>query len=339
MIENNNELLKELLTKEWNRPRTDHLDIYSSFEEKKSVFDKHYIVRSSTEFLNFIKHELPEQLKDKKVAFRGVNQAKFRMFSSAQRAFRTNTSVLPTDGEIYHSTIVQMIRNARTANRGVLSNFLKSTGMQDSDVSVLSFLQHHRAPTPFTDWTTDINAALFFATDGITKQEVDYYHQTSGADEIEDYISLYILIEDHILNQIGDFKQLSLTSKKAVEYNTLKKKRFQYIRETLRSGKPAFSLYNNLRITTQSGLFIFNNSPNLPLEEIFLEKFMMHWLINNAKGLEAPRSPIICINVHKSIVYWLQREILSKQGYTKRAIYPNPEHIARMSVPRTFKTK
>jgi len=127
-------------------------------------------------------------------------------------------------------------------------------------------------------------------------------------------------------------------TKTSVQYRTLKKKNFQYINERFKSGRPAFSLFNNLRITNQKGLFIYHNSSFLPLEEVFFKKWGMYWLINNAKGLSTARSPLICLNVHKSIAHAVRRELLAENGYTHTYMFPTPEKITEQAIPEIFKS-
>src|SRR5258708_13998466 len=131
------------------------------------------------------------------------------------------------------------------------------------------------------DWTTDIYVSLYFAVNGLTDGKIKWYFENQNGSDIDDYFSIYILIEDQILGQISDFKQLSLTTKTTAQYSTLRKKPFQYIDERFKSGRPVFSLFNNLRITNQKGLFIYSNSSYLPLEEVFYKKWLMYWLVNN----------------------------------------------------------
>jgi hypothetical protein len=105
---------------------------------------------------------------------------------------------------------------------------------------------------------------------GMRDDEITKYHMESADCEIDDYLSLTILIKEHTLGQINEFKQLKTTSIGAASYDKLRKKKFQFIDETYKAGKPSLSLINNLHIVNQKGLFIYHSSPYLPLEEVFL---------------------------------------------------------------------
>jgi len=327
----------ELWEDELRRPKTEDLIVYNSLAEKDNAFGSNVEFESTSKFLGFIKYTLPKIMSDKKVIYRGVSQAKYRLFNTAQRAFMQSKGHTGKDEKLYHQSIQSMIENARNVSNGALANFLKSTGLNDSDVSILAFLQHYGAPTPLMDWTTDIYVSLYFAVRDLTDDEIKWYFENQNGSNIDDYFSIYILIEDHILGKISEFTQLSLTTKTTAQYNTLRKKPFQYINERFKSGKPVFSLFNNLRITNQKGQFIYNNSSFLPLEEVFCKKWLMFWLVNNAKGLTTARSPIMCLNVHKSIAHAVKHELLTENGYTDARMFPTPEKIVEQAVPDIFK--
>lgn len=327
----------DLWEKEKHRPKTEDLLEYSSLMEKMNAFGGYQNFESSTQFLYFVKHELPEILDGKKAVFRGMTQAKYRLFNKAQRAYQANKSANVKDEKTFHRSIEKMIDNARTVNNSVLSNFFKTAGLKDNDVAVLSFLQHYGAPTPLMDWTTDLYTSLYFALSSSSDEQLEAYQNGPATYEIDDYFSFYLLIEDHILDMVSSFSQLSISSKSAVKYKTLKKKKFQYINERFKGGKPIFSLVNNLHITNQKGLFIYNNSSHMPLEEVFLLHWTMHFLGNMSKGLTTPRTPMMCINFHKSIGHRL-RKVLSEMGINDETIYSKPEVIAKKAVPVILRT-
>lgn len=161
MSPSEDEIFASLWEKEQQRPKTEDLLQYSSLREKMNAFGGYQNFESGTQFLYFIKHELPEILAGKKVVFRGMTQAKYRLFNKAQRAYQANKSANVKDEKTFHSSIEQMIGNARTVNNSVLANFFKTAGLRDNDVAILSFLQHYGAPTPFMDWTTDLFIPAF----------------------------------------------------------------------------------------------------------------------------------------------------------------------------------
>jgi hypothetical protein len=330
--------LIKLWSAEDDRDDTSNLQFYKSFKEKKNVFGTHVRFESSSQFMYFINYELPDLLGSQIAVYRGLSSAKYRLFNNAQRSYKNNKKNNPKDELYYHEGIAQLIANARSVNNGVLSAFFKATGLKDSHLSVLSFLQHYGAPTPFMDWTTDHNVALFFAIMSMKDEQIDSYHNGSVDYEIEDYFSLTVMIKDQALNQINDFRQLNATNTGSVNYNRLKKKKVQFIEEMYKSGRPSLSLVNNLHIVNQKGLFIYNNSPNLPLEEVFFKYWKGYYLMNMSYEGNTPRSPMICIDIHKSVAFHI-REQLRKAGYTKKVIFSKPEDIAKSAIPKIFKSR
>jgi len=128
-----------------------------------------------------------------------------------------------------------------------------------------------------------------------------------------------------------------MNSKSAVSYNTLRKKPLHYINEKFKSGKPVFSLANNLHIANQKGLFIYNNSSKLPFEEVILKNWTLHFIGNMSQGRKMFRTPLICFNFHKSIGYSLKRK-LTEIGIIKENIFSKPETIAKKAVPKLLNT-
>lgn len=331
------ELLK-LLQAEDDRVDTSELQSYEAFEEKKSVFGTYVRFESSTQFMYFINHKLPELLGVQTAVYRGLSSAKYRLFNNSQRSYKSNRQNDPRNESTYHSGITELIANARLVNNGVLPAFFKATGLKDSHLSVLSFLQHYKSPTPFMDWTTDANVALFFAIMNMNDEQVKRYHNGPVDYEIEDYFSLVVMIKDQALNQINEFRQLRATNTGTVDYRLLQKKKVQFIEEMYKSGRPAFSLTNNLHIVNQKGLFIYNSSSYLPLEEVFFKYWKSYYIGNMSYGRNTPRSPLICIDIHKSVAFHIRKQ-LKQLGYTRKVIFSKPEEIAKKAVPKIFKIR
>jgi len=256
----NDEEFLALFTSEDGRLDTGDLQFYDDFAQKKELFGTYVKFDSSTQFMHFVNRELPELLGEQTAVYRGLSSGRYRLFNKAQRAFITSGRNDPKDEKSYHAGISALINNARSVNNCVLPKFFKATGLKDSHLSILSFLQHYGSPTPFMDWTTDPFVALFFAIMSMTNTEIDNYHMGPVDRGIEDYFSLNILIKDQALNQFNEFKQLRSTKSGSIEHARLKKKKFQFIEEMYKSGKPSFSLVNNLHIVNQKGLFIYNSS-------------------------------------------------------------------------------
>lgn len=87
ILEMDSNRIDELWGGELRRPKTEKLVVYSSLSEKENVFGATIEFESTSKFLGFIKYTLPEITSGKKVIYRGLSQAKYRLFNTAQRAF------------------------------------------------------------------------------------------------------------------------------------------------------------------------------------------------------------------------------------------------------------
>ncbi|MGN0317382.1 MAG: FRG domain-containing protein [Lachnospira sp.] len=115
--------------------------------------------------------------------YRGVNESKYKIYTSLQRAYIEGS--VP-NGLKSSEFVAQEINNLKITHNGVLEKFYQATNIMDTDFVYLSFLQHHRAPTPFLDFTRNIDVALFFAMS-------DVYYDISSSDDISSYASLYVI--------------------------------------------------------------------------------------------------------------------------------------------------
>lgn len=109
--------------------------------------------------------------------YRGQREAIWQLYTTGQRYWIKDRL---HESEASYATFMQRtVANARTMRDGMLAKYLERIGMDPaSDIAVLSFLQHHGAPTPLQDWTYSFANAVFFALDGLRKDgnaEADHY--------------------------------------------------------------------------------------------------------------------------------------------------------------------
>ena len=153
---------------------------YKSFEEKNVHFSSGFI--EAAEELGLFR----EAIAHKGYIFRGVNEAKFKLFTSLQRCFLS-----PRINQVqYQSQFGFMNQEIKTLKSdSVLPAYYKSLGAPISDYLYMSFLQHYEAPTTLMDFTEDLDVALFFASRNVQ------YPNIAKDNDIENYVSLYY-IED-----------------------------------------------------------------------------------------------------------------------------------------------
>lgn len=97
---------------------------------------------------------------NKTIIFRGLTEAKYKLMSSAQRFW--NVEELDRLGKSYQEFIQTEIDKAKGFQNRLLEKFFDAFGHPAYDLSILSFLQHYKAPTPLIDFTYNFDSALFF---------------------------------------------------------------------------------------------------------------------------------------------------------------------------------
>ncbi len=338
-----------------------HLSEYQSFLQKNIFFNQRSI-ETKEELDEFIL----EYGKKKNLIYRGVREARWRLYSSLQRHWIIYKY---TERDISHKEfIIDFIQRGRKVFRETLSSFLLKNNIDpENDLAILSFLQHHNQPTPLLDWTEEVSNALYFAVDGVDL--------TIGTREIHQYFSVYIL-DGKLFSELGikqimekEIKTHSNKFRKGLEkyakhkglapdtydklfsddimkkmtvmkignkfasaltnINLLHNLPFAFFSDSL-DDVLKFGLNNNLRITNQQGVFTWNSDPTLPLEHIILNDFR-----EKNKSVE-DGWVCQCVNIHKNLAKHI-KTFLDNNGIDKNYIYPNPEFLAQESFNETLK--
>lgn len=311
---------------------------YKSLEEKAPLFS--HIKIDTKDVLDFHLEKLLEFSPN--CIFRGVNEAKYKLYTSVQRSWICN-------GLGRHSTINLMVDSMITnlRNNVTLTEYYKSLNIIPTDLLYLGLLQHYSAPTPLIDFTYDYKTALYFATKGLSAGCSD--------SEIGDYFSLYYIDTDKYGNQLvkmDEFLNNELDVGAAMYEDLILKcpgayvdkqslddmdiytrwiKRYPFYDDGLCTIKMMFidnpfkfkgftapytreSLYwSNLNIIAQKGCFILYNNDCVPMEEYI--------------GQSACLPKIWCINIHKSLAEYVQEHYL--QGLSESLLFPDINHLAK----------
>lgn len=254
-----------------------------------------------------------------KFFFRGVNEAKYKLYNSAQR-FWIQNNLMQLESLTQPISYLQMIQNMvdRAKEVKLLQQVFKYYGItkEQMDFPLLSILQHYKAPTPLMDWTYDLNIALFFAIMDVRKSNQD--------NVIDDYVSIYKLDKNIHSSFLKDnLNYLSANVFPAVSWlgqilhnqNSL-----IYISDfevsDARKIKP-ITTYYNLNILAQNGIFVFN-----PLEDRPLEEF--HLLHDQNQGDHR----IFCYNISKDLSELIKYKI-GKEGVNLEFLFPNLEQYSQ----------
>jgi hypothetical protein len=163
------------------------LEEYGDLKEKEAFF-----VNGSSKVnvnLDLIFEKISEfQNEGDTFIYRGVSEAKRKLYNSAQRLYMGQDLHLqvPEDhiSDHYKKFIDQLIESAKNWNNGAIKNLLLNSDiMENNALAYLSFMQHYGVPTPFLDYSSDPYVALFFAIDNAS------YRPSNR--EIDNYFSFY----------------------------------------------------------------------------------------------------------------------------------------------------
>jgi len=322
---------------------------------KKKTFFRSCEIHTSKELWDFVKgcKNQPD------LVFRGVNEAKYMLYTSAQ--VRTNASLGKNDYERIISSSIYKVRDNLS-----LMNLLRKRSHDESDFQILSLLQHYGCGTPIIDFSTNIDAALFFATDrhGKPVQTAD-----KGDRNIDAYISIYFFNrKDPNHCSVQEFTVQGANQTKASDAE-LKQKfggRYQGLSDETKDsfvrlpydkltwelttgglfaveghacGQYKYCIgnrnieydINNERICAQDGLFLFNGLCDKPYEEA-----AKNWYSNIQN---------YCVNIHKSLEGEI-KEYLEGKGISSCTIYPETsesrtiiKEICKLDIDERLKPK
>ena len=304
------------------------LDEFKTLEQKEKLFGSLYeCINTKDDFDNW---EKGKRNTKNKMVFRGLKDAKLRLYTSAQREWLIRD--YEKQGIKFVDFVNSILRNVKKDR--LLKRYFNAFKITTNDWLYLSYLQHYGAPTPFLDFSHNLKKSLFFATDGLTTNSI-----TKKA--IDNYFSIYYVT----LNEVGkeDFSNyLEFSHEFAVETNQIKRLDNSFFEENIifeknfidrilfipnplkirQTKNNKIFVWSNLNIVAQDGcFFLYHNCKDntLPFESYFKE---YHY---NTIELH-------CVDIHKSLADYVRNKI----KLTKKDVYPELKELA-LEPYETFK--
>lgn len=311
------------------------LPVFENRDQKSSYFNLVTInnIEDVVKYLDPIFNE-----ESSRWAFRGVNNASYRMFSSIQR--RWYWDGLQEFYKDMQSYIMHQITKVRK------SKFISKNLCHDNDYNILAMIQHYGGSSNLIDFSYSPNSAFYFAWEGF-----DNHIPMDGT--LKDYVSLYMVnykhpdfagpLEVHN-NASKDIERLVKGSNippekidASIVLENLEKIPYNKIYDctiieggshgNIHMNIPCFNFeksvqVSNSNITAQNGCFIQASSDERPLEQLIYEKSVSHHFFN-------------CFDIHKTLVdiickrYNIQtnRGLIYPQEYALRVLYKNIKQL------------
>lgn len=322
------------------------LSVYKTLEEKKEVFkkDEYFIIDTSEAFDKWYKWVSTKQNEaSKKVndinfetqfedtiynhypfIFRGIGDAKYKIFSSAQRDWNLN-DMSQWAGKSYLEYVNDIVKKAASSPLlAKVFNYYKLRHNQ-VDFPTLSILQHYGAPTPLIDFTYSLDVALYFATEfcqhSFSNNIIDQYFSVNMIDRsIQGRNEFLNLLEfsSGAYSNLSTFYPLQESSNTIFYITDFENNYSRRSSKSFNDQRPLTILFNQ-RIIPQEGLFVFNPSPKRALEEGFGRPL---------EGSNLHLKKMLCVNIKKDLSDYIRRKI-NLSDIDKLYIYPQLDDYSK----------
>lgn len=304
---------------------------YDTFEKKAEQYHTNLIIDNEQN----LDEVLQKLSSDPNLIYRGLNNAAFRLYTSAQRHFIWQDDLYKRiGGGEYHVFVRNAISIVR--NNAEVMDYFQHNNIPVNDFLILALLQHYMECSPLLDFAYSLESSLFFAQDG--------HSPAVGNGSLNDYISLYFTSNqiDWIQATIQSINKTGAANADRMVEETEKDPRYSvdttdviYKMQNLTYedyidgihflpiagasigitdvvmkyvGKSWKYHITNPRLQNQNGLFIFNVSDHEPLVE----------QVNNVTKFYKIFG---CINIHKHLIPYITQKYLTPNGLTRDAVY------------------
>ncbi|MBS1625117.1 MAG: FRG domain-containing protein [Bacteroidetes bacterium] len=289
--------------------------LFSSFAEKEQYYFVTTFIETE-EQLETLWIELLEVKKRKEFIFRGVKEANYKLYNSAQRYFLDNqdTKLYSID---YNVFIKNSIDAVRKWNNSTVERYLNHRGIGDNCVAYLSLMQHFDVPTPFLDFSYNPFVALYFSS--LSKY-------VGNEQDMGNYSSLYLVRNQHpiLQNALNYFQQfLKDYDEGNVPYRVLDFPLFLLFD----SNSDIFRITNNKNIINQEGVLFFNNHSFLPLEEYFTVTSKYSKALKGWDVTDGENKLFACWNIAKKLHPIIQSRLKKDCSIDHDFLFPDFTHI------------
>lgn len=337
---------------------TSTLPTYYSIEDKAQNFN----VKKIDTLSDFRK--IVEEQKKIPGIYRGISSSKYKIYTSLQRQIITQNLQDKFQLEKYLNDFKKT---------DILAKYFSALKIEPSKLSIYSFLQHYGAPTPFLDFTSNFEKALYFAIENFEEKTF------TSKEAIDDYFSIFFINQNdldliEIPKVFDDLKKIKSLSKNAFSnYEDYTEEHLTSFVDNIFSINTCnvflishheeftniYNANNNIRIIAQEGLFIHNDYLDKPLEEALKDFFKEETIFigseldeiddpqiqaTNAKYLEdldrnrdfqrrLEKNIITSFDINKSLI----TEIRNEFNLKREDIYPDPEIICRQIFENAIK--
>lgn len=292
------------------------LQEYTFLKDKNHYFQTGDSKIDDIKSFNYIYNHFKQQSDE--TLYRGVNEAKYMLYNSAQRHYLQND--IFAKGINYKDFILNIIHECKTWNNGAIASLCKTILIdEDNYLAYLSLLQHSGKPSPCLDFSSSPLTSLFFAF---------YNSQIDGTEEIDNYVSLYMInksskwffikLHNTMLNALkmrNTFKNENnkVSVNNHIPFEVLFSLGDEIMLEI--TDENSYKTINNFKILNQSGKLIFSTSSNTSVEVLSKKRI---------EKVDRVYSEIKCLNFNKSLQKYVLKR-LNEDGINEKTIFNNTD--------------
>ena len=306
---------------------------YQTFKEKEQFFKRHTI-NTIDEFNNWRDNyrDNPDKW------YRTLSESKYRVYTSVQRSWITNDTICQRlrnrfNINCFNDYVFNLLELVK--NNDAIHRYFDAQDIELNDALLFALLQHYGYPSPFLDFTYDLDTTLFFSIPDGGNLPLPTFPPN---DSINDYFSVYVIdgridwfqcsmqrIEangaanmERLLADIeGEVDTTEVQNQmRTLDYQTFSELPFVMVDGPLMGvqqiqipslGFTANYHIENPRLDSQMGLFLCNPSENEVMEEV----------VYNTTN----QTLIECFDIHKSLRQHIIDEFLTPNKITQETMY------------------